>query len=59
MLQLRWTQGLTISIKESRFNLRPVNFTGKVFSTEGISPNPSKVATLQAAGPPELQAEVH
>jgi len=29
-----------------------------VFSSEGISPDPSKVAVLQAASPPESQVEV-
>ena len=35
-------------------NLRAVNFFGKVFSSEGISPDPDKVASLKAAGPPSL-----
>jgi len=29
-----------------------MKFFGKVFSSEGISPNPDKVAALKAAGPP-------
>ena len=41
-----------------RFNLRSVTLFGKIFSSEGISPNPNKVAALQAAGPPQSQAEV-
>ena len=31
---------------------------GKVFSIEGISPDPDKVAALKAAGPPQSAAEV-
>ena len=58
ILQLWRAHGLTLSIKKSRFNLRAVTFFGKVFSSEGISPDPSKVAALQAAGPPESHAEV-
>lgn len=52
------THGLTLGIKKSGFNLQSVNLFGKVFCTEGISPDPSEVAVLQAAGLPESQAEV-
>ena len=45
-------------MKKSRFNLRSVTLFGKVFSSEGISLDPDKVAALQAAGPPQSQAEV-
>ena len=48
ILQLWRAHGLTLSIKKSRFNLRAVTFFGKVFSSEGISLDPSKVAALQA-----------
>ena len=58
ILQLWRTHGLTLSIKKSRFNLRTVTFFGKMFSSEGISPDPSNVTALQAAGPPESQAEM-
>ena len=44
VLQLWREQGLTLSLKKSRLNLRAVNFFGKVFSSEGISPNPDMVA---------------
>lgn len=37
---------------------RSVTFFSKVFPGEGISPYPNKVAALQAAGPPQSQAEV-
>ena len=50
--------GLTLSLKKSRLNLRAVKFFGKVFSCEGISPDPDKVAALKAAGPPQSAAEV-
>ena len=50
--------GLTLSLKKSRLNLRAVKFFGKVFSSEGISPAPDKVAALKAAGPPQSAAEV-
>ena len=42
-------------MKKSRFSLRSVTFFGKVFSSEGISPDPNKVEALQAAGPPNLK----
>jgi len=42
--------GLTLSLKKSRLNLPAVKFFGKVFSSEGISPDPDKVAALKAAG---------
>ena len=35
-----------------------MKFFGKVFSSEGISPDPDKVAALKAAGPPQSAAEV-
>ena len=44
--------------KKSRFNLRAVKFFGKVFSGQGISPDPDKVAALKAAGPPQSAVEV-
>ena len=50
--------GLTLSLKKSRLNLRAMKFFGKVFSSEGISPYPDKVAALKAAGPPHSAAEV-
>ena len=52
VLQLWCEQGFTLSLKKSRLNLRAVNFFEKVFSSEGISPDPDKVAALKAAGPP-------
>ena len=58
ILQLWRSHGLTLNMKKRRFNLRSVTFFGKVFSIEGISPDPNKVAALQAAGPPQSQAEV-
>ena len=44
--------------ERSRLNLRAVKVFGKVFSSEGISPDPDKVAALKAAGPPQSAAEV-
>ena len=58
ILQLWRSHGLTLNTKKSQFNLRPMTFFGKVFSSEGISPDPNKVAALQAARPPQSQAEV-
>ena len=58
VLQLWREQGLTLSLKKRRLNLRTVNFFGKVFSSEGISPDPDKVAALKAAGPPQSVVEV-
>ena len=51
ILQLWRSHRLTLSKKRRRFNLRSATFFGKVFSSEGISPDPSKVTALQAAGP--------
>ena len=58
ILQLSRSHGLALNMKKSRLNLLSVTFFGKVFSSEGISPDPNKVAALQAAGPPQSQAEV-
>ena len=58
ILQLWRSHGLTLHMKKSRLNLRSVTFSGKVFSNAGISPDPNKVEALQAAGPPQSQAEV-
>jgi len=51
ILQLWPSHGLTLNVKKSPFNLRSVSFFDKVFSREGISPDPNKVAELHAAGP--------
>ena len=58
VLQLWREHGLTLNLKKSRFNLRAVKFFGKVFSDQGISPDPDKVAALKAAGPPQSAVEV-
>lgn len=58
VLQLWREHGLTLSVKKSRLNLRAVTFFGKVFTSEGISPDPDKVAALKAAGPPLSATEV-
>ena len=58
ILKLWREHGLTLSLKKSRLNLRAVKFFGKVFSSEGILPDPDKVAALKAAGPPQSAAEV-
>ena len=50
--------GLTLSLKKSRLNLQAVKVFVKVFSSEGISPDPGKVAALKAEGPPQSAAEV-
>ena len=52
IIKLWHEHGLTLSPKKSRVNFRAMKFFGKVFSSEGISPNPDKVAALKAAGPP-------
>ena len=52
VLQLWREHRLTLSLKKSRLNLRAVKFFGKVFSSEGISPDPDKVAALEATGLP-------
>ena len=58
MLQLWREHGLTLSLKKSRLNLQAVTFFGKVFASEGISPDPDKVAALKVAGPPQSATEV-
>ncbi|PFX34758.1 Retrovirus-related Pol polyprotein [Stylophora pistillata] len=58
ILKLWHEHGLTLSLKKSRLNLRAVKFFGKVFSSEGISPDPDKVVALKAAGPPQSVEEV-
>ena len=58
VLQLWREYGLTLSLKKSRFNLRAVTFFGKVFTVDGISPDPEKVAALKAGGSPQSVAEV-
>ena len=58
VLQLWRNNGLTLSLKKSRFDLPAVKFFGKMFTREGISPDPEKVAALQTAGPPKSAAEV-
>ena len=57
--QLWREHGLTLNLKKSRINLRAVKFFGKVFSSEGISPDPDKVTALKAAAPPPSEVEVH
>lgn len=57
ILQLWRSHGLTRNLKKGQFNLRSGTFFGKVFSSAGISPDSNKVAALQAAGPPQSQAE--
>ncbi|PFX11958.1 Retrovirus-related Pol polyprotein [Stylophora pistillata] len=58
ILQQWRSHGLTLNMKKSRFNLCAVTFFGKVLCCEGNSRDPNKVAALQAAGPPQSQAEV-
>jgi len=53
MSELWREHGLTLNLKKSRLNLRAVKFSGKVFLSEGISPDPDEVAALKAAGPPQ------
>ena len=49
ILKLWREHGLTFRLKKGRLNLQAVKFFEKVFSSEGISPDPDKVATLKAA----------
>ena len=46
-------------MKRNRLNLRAVEFFGKAFSSEGISPDPDKVSAMKAAGPLQSAAEVY
>lgn len=51
-------QALTLNMKKGRLNLRLVTPFGTVYSGEGISPEPNKVAALQSSGPSQFRAEV-
>lgn len=57
VLQLWRENGLTLSLKKSKFNLTSVKFD-KVFKGEGVSPDPEKVEASHVAGPAESTAEV-
>ena len=50
--------GMTINKKKCVFNATRTKFFGYVFSAEGISPDPDKVAALQKAEPPASKEEV-
>ena len=50
--------GMTINKKKCVFNATRTKFFGYVFSADGISPDPDKVAALQRADPPASKEEV-
>lgn len=58
VLQLWRENGLTLSLKKSTFNRTSVKSFGKVFTSEGTSPDPEQVTALKTAGPPTSPAEV-
>jgi len=58
VLQLWHKQGLTLSLRKSRLNLRALKFFQKVFESEGISADPEKVVALKAAGPTQSAAKL-
>ena len=51
-------KALTLIMKKGRLNLRLVTPFGTVYSGEGISSEPNKVAALQSSGPSQFRAEV-
>lgn len=50
--------GLTINIDKSIFKVQKLKFFGMIFSEDGISPDPDKVKSIQAALPPNDQTEL-
>ena len=48
IIKLWCEHGLTLSLKKSRLYLRAVKFFGKVFSSEGISPDPQSSAEVRS-----------
>ena len=50
--------GMTVNKKKCVFNATKTKFFGYIFSADGISPDPDKVAALQKVEPPASKEEV-
>ena len=50
--------GMTVNKKKCVFNATRTKFFGYIFSADGISPDPDKVAALEKAEPPASKEEV-
>ena len=50
--------GLTINLKKCVFNTSYVDFFGVRFTSEGMQPDPTKVATLRNSKPPKNKSEL-
>ena len=50
--------GLTANLEKCEFAKKKIEFFGLVFSSEGVSPDPKKVADLHAANEPQNPSEV-
>ena len=50
--------GLTLNKKKCIFKKSEVNFFGLVFNSEGVSPDPEKVAALKTCSPPTNKKEL-
>lgn len=59
VLKALMENGLTINLAKCQFRVPQITFFGHVFSKDGISPDPDKVAVIQNAKPPEDATEMH
>ena len=50
--------GLTVNWNKCEFGVRRIEFFGLIFSDQGVSPDPKKVAAIKEAAPPCNPAEV-
>jgi len=50
--------GLTLGLQKCEFNVTSVKFFGVIFSETDMTPDPAKVAALNAARPPTTPTEV-
>eukprot|EP00057_Strongylocentrotus_purpuratus_P005494 XP_003731095.1 PREDICTED: uncharacterized protein K02A2.6-like [Strongylocentrotus purpuratus] len=50
--------GLTVNWNKCEFGVRRIEFFGLIFSDQGVSPDPKKVAAVKEAAPPSNSAEV-
>ncbi|MEL6802271.1 MAG: RNase H-like domain-containing protein, partial [Bacteroidota bacterium] len=58
VLEMFRRTGLTLNRKKCNFSATKTKFFGYIFSDEGISPDPDKVAALRAAEAPKSKEEV-
>ena len=58
VLQKLQNAGLTANLEKCEFGKNKIEFFGLVFSDNGVSPDPKKVADLHDAKEPQNQSEV-